>query len=617
MRWNMKKIRQPIIDFLRKVNIQKRLVVTFSLTILIPTLIIAWSNYFSYISYIEEMSLKNLEFVTNISSQIFQSELQKYEEVTLELNKNKTLFTYLDAMHNESLEQKREAEKYISQILFNSAKDFTYISNLQIITSERQFSQINAMGYMKGAYIQDLQAYNQQKKMQRVKALKGYPIWFDTTDENYVFYTQRNPTATISDYLTLMRGMIDPESKAHVATIVMNVDIRFIKSAMHFNTFISDGNILFVSEKGPLASLNENLSAPKINDFDQMMEKIKRAQENQKYTLQTPTSIMFFKKLPQTEYYIVQMVDRHDLIKEALWVRNKNLIILLFCICFALSIAYVVTQSIAKPLSQLGYVMGSTREHQLPQAYDDTGKDEVTQLGHHYNQMLQEIRDLIDELYVTEIKKNDAKLNALQMQINPHFIYNTLDFMRWEAMDMTENDNNLSRMINDFSKLLRLSIKKGVDIVSIEEELLHAKTYVKVANYRSKNPIELIINQHTGDFKLPKLTLQPLIENTIIHGFKEDNKENHILIKIEQQENQVQIQVIDDGVGMDEKRIKEFNAGLNASERQISSIGLHNVNQRIKLYYGNTYGLSLHKLFAKGLTVQIRIPLQKGSEKNV
>lgn len=605
---------RALVAMLRKINIHKRLIVTFSLTILIPTLIIAWSNYFSFISHIEGKAIRNLEFVTNISGQLFQNELNRYENMTLQMNKDEELFAYLNIL---SSDMSSEASTAIGNLLFDYAKDFTYISNLQIVTDTAQYSQVNEMGYQRGAFIEELDGFLAHERMNEVATAKGYPVWFDTTDETHVYFTQRNTSVTIAEYLTLMRAMIDPVSKEQIATIVVTVDIAFIKNAMNFNSIISEGNILFVSEKGPLASLNENLDAPRITDFKSVMNRIQEADEAGDGLIQDDRTIIFFNKLPQTEYYIIQVVDRYDLTKEALQLRNRNIVVTLLCIMLAMIFAYSVTKSISEPIDQLAMTMKETEHKQLPSIYETSGKDEITELGSHYNTMLKEIADLIDELYVTEIKKNDARLNALQMQINPHFIYNTMDFMRWEAMDLTEGENNLSKMINDFSKLLRLSIKRGRDIVSVEEELLHIEVYLKVANYRHDKPIDLSVDNAVGAFEMPKLTLQPFIENAVIHGFEENESDKQLLVKVAQRGSDLEISIRDNGKGISEEELIRLNNRLLTNDVGNESIGILNVNQRIKLYYGDTYGIRLQSDSHRGTTAVLRIPYMKWRQMDV
>ena len=249
--------------------------------------------------------------------------------------------------------------------------------------------------------------------------------------------------------------------------------------------------------------------------------------------------------------------------------------------------------------------------------YEDNSNDEISNLGNDFNNMIGDIESLIDNLYKAEInektlnfRKKNAELNALQMQINPHFLYNTLDLIRWESMYEVNGESKVSKMIEDFSKLLRLSVKKGNDLVPIVEEINHIQAYLKVINYKYTNKILLKTNFNfdISLYKISKLTFQPLVENSIIHGFVNNSLDKTIEISGSIVNDKIVITIKDNGIGMEEQKLKEVKNNLNNKTNITNKIGICNVNERIKLYSSDKFGLSIYSKYGEGTIITITFP---------
>ena len=206
------------------------------------------------------------------------------------------------------------------------------------------------------------------------------------------------------------------------------------------------------------------------------------------------------------------------------------------------------------------------------------------------------------------------------MQINPHFLYNTLDAIKWVAI--LQKANNAAEMITYLVRLLRISLNKGREYVSIREEIEHVKCYVEIQKFRynDKFDIEVEIDESLMQYRIPKLILQPIIENSIFHGFKQMRQGGKINIKGWSQEKDILFSIIDNGCGVEVNsvdRLLDSNLQTNKGER-LSGIGLNNVNERIKLIYGEKYGLKIENVDTGGTKVDVLLPrLNEESGENV
>lgn len=233
------------------------------------------------------------------------------------------------------------------------------------------------------------------------------------------------------------------------------------------------------------------------------------------------------------------------------------------------------------------------------------GASEIETLSVSFAHMVSRIQKLMERVRNEEITLRKTELRALQAQINPHFLYNTLDSIAWMCEE--ERSREAVEMVNALARLFRISISKGHELIPIEKEVEHARSYLKIQNYRYKNQFtySFEVDEECLPYYCNKITLQPLIENAIYHGINRMIDEGEIIVRIYAKEEQVIFEVEDNGVGMTQEQCSQI---LHSEPGDKAGIGIKNVNDRIRIYFGEQYGLSIESELDEGTKIIINMP---------
>ncbi len=298
-------------------------------------------------------------------------------------------------------------------------------------------------------------------------------------------------------------------------------------------------------------------------------------------------------------------------------ITNKNIIQFYFSligIIFILLIVIVsilISKKISKPIKVLQGSMKEVQNGNFKINIKVKSSNEIGELEKDFSIMIRKIKVLISQNEEKQKLIRESELKALQAQINPHFLYNTLETI----ICMAKSENDVIRITAALAKLLRIGISKGKELVTIEDEVEHVRSYLIIQKIRYMNKFNYIINIDNNilNYKIIKIILQPLVENAIYHGVKKKLGAGYIKINGNLNEENIHLQVIDDGIGMTKERIEEVFES-DCSKFPNSGIGISNVNERIKLYFGNKYGLSCISKENEGTKIDIVIPKIEGEQ---
>lgn len=286
--------------------------------------------------------------------------------------------------------------------------------------------------------------------------------------------------------------------------------------------------------------------------------------------------------------------------------------LLIIVVVFTVFVGIFISRIFSKPAKCLVSAMREFEKNAEDFEYEQVGgTQEIEDLSDSFGHMVVRIQRLMEKVRNEEITLRKTELKALQAQINPHFLYNTLDAIAWLCEDGRNKD--AEDMVNALAKLFRISISRGHELITIEKEMQHAQSYLSIQKFRYKNQFSYSfdVDKECLQYYCNKITLQPIIENAIYHGLNRMVDEGEILIGIHQEEDDIIFTVEDNGIGMTEEQCKEI---LNKEASDRAGIGVKNVNDRIKIYFGEEYGLQIESELDKGTIVKIRMPKVEGGD---
>jgi two-component system sensor histidine kinase YesM len=293
--------------------------------------------------------------------------------------------------------------------------------------------------------------------------------------------------------------------------------------------------------------------------------------------------------------------------------------ILLPCVIgFSVAAAWIISASIYIPIKKLQDLTTTITKNDLQALVSRTNIDEITELGLSFNIMTSKIRELLDAKVREQENLKKAELRALQAQINPHFLYNTLDTIVWMAE--AKKNEQVIEIVRSLSSFFRIALSKGMDWIPIRQEIEHVRSYLQIQKIRYRDILDyrIEVDEEILDGTILKLTLQPLAENALYHGIKNKRNGGTIIVRAKRGENnRATLEVEDDGVGLTPYKLSKIRTSLDGNFDEVTSkdsgFGLENVNKRIKLYYGGESSLSIESQYLTGTKVSLQIPLQEAS----
>jgi len=292
--------------------------------------------------------------------------------------------------------------------------------------------------------------------------------------------------------------------------------------------------------------------------------------------------------------------------------KTLSIILIFSAVGFSVLAAWSLSRSIYTPIKKLHDVTTTITKNDLQALMSSDNVDEITELGMSFNIMIGKIKELLDSKIKEQENLKKAEMRALQAQINPHFLYNTLDTIIWMAE--SKKTDQVVKIVTALSSFFRISLSKGMDWITIGEEVERIKSYLTIQKMRYRDILDfkIEVDQDAAENTILKLILQPLVENALYHGIKNKRAGGTISVRARRKgENEVLLEVEDDGIGFTPEKLAQLRAELEDDSGEIkmeSGFGIGNVNNRIRLYYGKQYGLSIQSEYSTGTCVTLIIP---------
>lgn len=366
-----------------------------------------------------------------------------------------------------------------------------------------------------------------------------------------------------------------------------------------------------------LDSVNKYLSNLRIyvDRIEENLQKESRYEDNMEIwenDVQIVTSLVG-DTMSQYIYYEVKGIQQSRAAYQAFFMNMIRFSLLGMGIVLILVIilSYYIPRSITMPITRISRVTDQVAKGNLSVRAAAESGAEARMLSDSLNAMIDKINELLDQVTTEQIRLRKAEFELLQAQINPHFLYNTLDTIVWLAE--AGDQKRVVSMVGNLSDFFRTSLNQGKDIISIREELAHVRSYLEIQQVRYQDILryEITVPEDLYEYKIPKITIQPLVENALYHGIKNKREQGTITVSGKRNENGFVLYVRDNGIGMTQERLKEVRAGIQKLSYTGKEIyGLYNVNERIRLNFGETYGISIESTYGEGTCVSISLPDQ-------
>ena len=407
-----------------------------------------------------------------------------------------------------------------------------------------------------------------------------------------------------NDIVSVVRAVHDPDSSALLGVICADIRTDAIEEHIRDVTLGKSGYLFVQDGSGEIvyAPVNETVyrirpewvsAAPGIHTIG-----------GERYQLLLAHSEI-------TGWGTVGVFRMGEPLQPVLSLRKYTIVVAVVAILLATAMSLSFSASFTGPISKLRRLMGEAERGNLDVEFDaERYTGEIHQLGGSFNSMMDNIRDLLNLVYREQQEKREAEIRTLQAQIKPHFLYNTLDTIRWMAEEHEADE--IVRLVSALTRLFRISLSRGREIISLADETDHVRSYLYIqkVRYEDKLNYEIDVPEELLALRVNKLILQPLVENAIYHGIKQKRGAGHILVQARREEDRLILRVEDDGAGMTQEKCDLLNAELSrpAGMEYDHGYGIFNVNDRIRLSYGKDYGLRYEINASGGITVILTCP---------
>lgn len=581
-----------IIRTKRFYSLQYKFMTISAFIIIIPLIIVGGLSYIKSTSIIKEkVSQSNFNTVKQIANNI-NSVFTDLENSSVYLWQNKEFMSYLKLPGREI---SNSEDKVLSAQ--NSLNNFVvFKSNIYSIYVKA----LNGLVF-DTASAQNSISVDQEKQLYK---LRGESMLISDTITNY-----DNSTTGVISLLRLLKDLDDLSSD--LAIIKINISEEEISKIYQSKMLGTKGDYFIIDEKGTvLSSLDKQMLGLKMDEKFKITQKYTGQSGYFQSAINAHDFLVTYVNLSRPGWKLVNIVPLDQLSNDTKVIQSITIIGILISLGLCLLLLIFFSFMVLSPLKQLRRYMKYIENENFDVSIDVKGNDEISLLGRSFNKMSKKLNELINEVYAVQIKQKEAELKALQAQINPHFLYNTLDTIYW--MCRMEKAFDSSNLVQALSKLFRLSLNSGNEFTTVRNEIDHLNNYIIIQEKRFEDMIKFKINvsDEVLGCKVVKLILQPLVENAIHHGIEKKGGEGSIEVSIFREENDVIYTIQDDGVGADEE---ELNALLEKVEKDNRGFGIKNVNDRIKLYFGGTYGIKFSSSYGTGTTVTVRQPFVTGA----
>lgn len=585
--------------FLFTTSIRSRLLLYFIGLILLPTSIISYTIYAKSTSIITNKINTSLEEKLAMIAININQKLEAVNDISAEIYLNRDLIRVLSSQHPFDKTALVSEMSMLDKLLEN----YSVPNVTQTLLIPRLYL-INRPEYL---------MYSFSDKVSDISLIEQAPWYLNLPPkaeytvvglDKVVISSTTIPTIKIAKRLFGLDDMLIPYN----GLLTIDVDIDYFNNILN-KSKPTTGTSTFIIDKHSSIIISPNtalLGKAASQEIDMSGNMTNNLAGSGSFIEKRSNGNMFvsYQHMSDLNWTIVSITPMSELNGELNAFNKFIYIVIILCAIVALLMALLLADNISFPIRKLVKSMKIVQNGNFEISLEYTRNDEFSYLFKTYNKMLIELKSLIDKLFISEKIKREAELKALQAQINPHFLYNTLDSVNWMAIKHDVPD--ISTMVTSLSDTFRYSLSKGNNIIPLLDEKKQVESYLRIQKIRFKDKLDFSIDfpQEILGYLTVKLILQPIVENSIIHGIEKRRGIGTIVIKGERLDYVIEISISDNGVGTD---VEELNAILT-DPNSSKSFAIQNVNKRIKHFFGNEYGIRFYDNEESGVTVRMRFP---------
>ncbi len=423
--------------------------------------------------------------------------------------------------------------------------------------------------------------------------------------------------AVDKNHIVLMKKLYAFPTQSLLGYIALDVNAKSLYDIIADIDLTKSGRIFLVNEEGRiLATESETLSGELLDEPYRNFLGENEAFYNNVRVGNTYYSV-YNSGAISNGWYMVLAIPRDYYMRDITKLKNVIIPITLMTAFLTALLSILVSRGITRPIRFLSRAMENFGQGNFDINCQVDSEDEIGRLSHTFNQMVMDMNSLVNTVYEQKVMKQEAQMKSLQMQINPHFLYNTLDTINWMAR--IRHVDEIGDMVAALSNMMRYSLEKK-SFVRLGEEVKSLKDYIAIQNYRYRDKMmaEIEIDESLMSLYIPRLLIQPILENAIVHGIEEKLDKGHILVAARREDEDLYIQIMDDGVGMTEETMSHIlREDYSMKKSGHTSIGVVNVNRRIQMIYGKDYGLLVQSVLGAGTKITIHIPAREEEQEEV
>ncbi len=603
-----------IVSIIRNIKIQQRLILILIMLSVVPLVI---TSIFSYNQSSSAIRSKTSTYSSQVMNQVgvnIERELNRLENDSIEIEFSSLTQNVLTNIKNMSAWEIEIVQLTMKE---NLVKKFSFlhdVSDVLLYTNDRR----RIVAYGDRSFKLNLKKDFLDTYLKELEEKEGTPVWKSSNidvEERLVKFATSAEQMNKSDCILLGRAVLSLETREIIGTLLIRTNERYF-SNIYRNIDMGKNADIFVVDSDGIVVSSRNAKIPVAKQYkDQMLikELLNRTGSQDKtfnMSIDGKKYMIAFSYLKDADWFVVSTIPYSYLNAEVKGILTKIMLLIMGCSVLAVLLSYIFTLTLSKPLKRLINTMNEVKRGNLSVSIIDNSTDEIGEVVGNFNTMLNEIKNLMESVKLNEKQKREAEIKILQAQINPHFLSNTLNTVKWLAG--AQKAHNIEALVSSLIKLLHVSMGKGDDFITMGEEVEYIKSYINIQEYRYYDKFRVVfeIEEDILDYKVLRFLIQPVVENAIIHGIGPMTEQGLISIKGFKYNDVLKIRVTDNGEGIPRERLcKILTVDDYENKSKFSGIGINNVNERIQINFGDEFGLHIESVPKLYTTVELTLPI--------